>query len=168
MHLKRLMRKLDILIDIIVTLLFFLIIVFVVYQVFTRNFGIPNTWSEELIRWLFVYFSFLGIAYLVRKDTHVRLNVIDIIKPLKKISIVMDIPFIILNMIFFVICTYAGLMLFIHHGGFPSASLGVDKKVMFFVVPISFGLMTLYEIIKLSERLSSKRTEEKKDEDKEG
>jgi TRAP-type C4-dicarboxylate transport system permease small subunit len=43
------------------------------------------SWPEEFSRYLFIYFTFLGISYAVHTDTHIRMDILETIIPrLKK------------------------------------------------------------------------------------
>lgn len=43
------------------------------------------SWSEELSRYFFIWFTFLGISFAVYKNTHIRLDIIEMLVPkLKK------------------------------------------------------------------------------------
>ena len=41
----------------------------------------PLTWSEEATRYMFIWFVFMGISYGIRNETHVRVNIIEVIFP---------------------------------------------------------------------------------------
>lgn len=52
-------------------------------QIFMRYVvGASLSWSEELARYLFIWATYLGIAYAVRKDAHIRVTMLtDILSP---------------------------------------------------------------------------------------
>lgn len=41
----------------------------------------PLTWTEEATRYMFIWFVFMGVSYGIRNDTHVRVNIIEILLP---------------------------------------------------------------------------------------
>lgn len=41
----------------------------------------PLTWTEEATRYMFIWFVFMGVSYGLRNDTHVRVNIIEILVP---------------------------------------------------------------------------------------
>lgn len=52
-------------------------------QIFMRYVvGASLSWSEELSRYFFIWATYLGIAYAVRKDAHIRVTMLtDILTP---------------------------------------------------------------------------------------
>lgn len=41
----------------------------------------PLTWSEEATRYMFIWFVFMGVSYGIRNDTHIRVNIIEVLCP---------------------------------------------------------------------------------------
>lgn len=41
----------------------------------------PLTWSEEATRYLFIWFVFMGVSYGIRNDSHIRVNIIEVLCP---------------------------------------------------------------------------------------
>lgn len=41
----------------------------------------PLTWSEEATRYMFIWFVFMGISYGIKHDTHIRVNIIEVLCP---------------------------------------------------------------------------------------
>ena len=41
----------------------------------------PLTWSEEATRYMFIWFVFIGISYGIRNNTHIRVNIIEVLCP---------------------------------------------------------------------------------------
>lgn len=52
-------------------------------QIFMRYvMGASLSWSEELSRYLFIWATYLGVAYGVRKDAHIRVSMVtDMMSP---------------------------------------------------------------------------------------
>lgn len=42
----------------------------------------PLTWSEEATRYMFIWFVFIGISYGIRNNTHIRVNIIEVLCPM--------------------------------------------------------------------------------------
>lgn len=53
----------------------------------------PLTWSEEATRYMFIWFVFMGVSYGIRNDTHIRVNIIEVLCPkvIPVFSLVQDI-----------------------------------------------------------------------------
>ncbi len=63
---------------IVATVIFIMMLAFMVVQVSARYFlEIPLPWSEELIRYLFVATSFIGAAAVCKYNEHIEINLID-------------------------------------------------------------------------------------------
>lgn len=41
----------------------------------------PLSWTEELTRYLFICFVFMGISYGIKKDIHLRVNILETVLP---------------------------------------------------------------------------------------
>ena len=41
----------------------------------------PLTWTEEATRYMFIWFVFMGVSYGIRNDTHIRVNIIEVLYP---------------------------------------------------------------------------------------
>ncbi len=52
----------------------------------------PLTWTEESTRYMFIWFVFMGVSYGIRNDTHIRVNIIEVLCPkmLPALSIIQD------------------------------------------------------------------------------
>ncbi|MGR5140460.1 TRAP transporter small permease [Photobacterium sp. DNB23_23_1] len=86
----------------------FIMFVLIITQVFMRYImqsSLP--WSEELVRWIFVWFIWVGISYGFKTRKHISVTVIVDKIPLKYKKIV-QILFQVLMLIFFVRLAYLG------------------------------------------------------------
>ena len=62
---------------IIIVALMALMSVLIGVQVFMRYvMGASLSWSEELARYLFIWMTYLGVAYAVRKNAHIRVTML--------------------------------------------------------------------------------------------
>lgn len=41
----------------------------------------PLTWSEEATRYMFIWFVFMGVSYGIRNNTHIRVNILEVLCP---------------------------------------------------------------------------------------
>lgn len=147
------MKKFDYFIDkffkSLIVVLFFILIVTIMWQITSRLLYIRNTWSEELCRWLFVWINFIGIAYFVKKEEHIRVDIFRKIKVVKKIMEWLNIPMRILALIFYIIMTIAGGCLVLRFGRAISPGLRIPTVNLYWSIPISFFLMSIFEIYNL-------------------
>lgn len=147
------MKKIDYFVDrffkSLIAALFIILIVTVIWQITSRLLYIKNTWSEELCRWLFVWINFIGIAYFVKKEEHIRVDIFQKIRVVKKIMEWLDIPMRILALTFYIIMTIAGGCLVSRFGRAISPGLRIPTVNLYWSIPTSFFLMSIFEIYNL-------------------
>lgn len=108
------------------------------------GFGTALTWSEELIRFLFVWFAYLGAVLGAQRGAHIRITSFVALLPgarlRRAILLVADLAWVAFNLAV-VMISWRLLETFLR---FPqrSAALGVDLFWIYLVVPLSFALMT--------------------------
>lgn len=138
---------------------FFLIIMtlLVVWQVFTRYIlNDPSIFTEELVRFILIWTSFLGAAYAFGTRQHMALIFLkEGTKGVAKKSIYVFIDFVVLIL--------AALVLI--KGGYNLASsvmtiktpiLGIPKGLVYMIGPISGVIITIYQIINIIEDMKMK------------
>jgi TRAP-type C4-dicarboxylate transport system permease small subunit len=109
------------------------------------GFGSALAWSEELIRFLFVWFAYLGAVLGVREGAHIRITaLVDALPDARvraAIRLVADLAWLGFN----VAILWISIGLLETFARFPqtSAALGVDLWWIYLVVPVSFGLMSV-------------------------
>lgn len=75
-------------------------------QVFSRYvLNYSFTWSEELVRYLFIYMGFISVSYCIKKWISIKINQIIELFP-KKIYVVLQLVLNIILFVFFVYLTY--------------------------------------------------------------
>lgn len=133
---------------------FFLIVmtVLVVWQVFTRYIlNDPSIFTEELVRFILIWTSFLGAAYAFGTRQHMALIF------LKESSKGMS-KKLICTFIDLVVLILAALVLI--KGGYNLASgamtiktpiLGIPRGLVYMIGPISGGIIVIYQIINIIE-----------------
>lgn len=106
----------------------------------------PLTWSEEILRFLFVWLSFLGATILFRRGGHFRLDFLvhKTAKPemARKILIVVDL----IVLVFICLLTYQGTTLL--KMAFFNRYVAVDMSMgwSYLAIPICSGLMIPYVV----------------------
>lgn len=124
----------------------------VVWQVFTRYIlNDPSIFTEELVRFILIWTSFLGAAYAFGTRQHMALIFLrEGTKGTMKKSICTFIDFIVLML----------AVLVLIKGGFDLASsamdirtpiLGIPKGLVYMIGPISGGIIGIYQIINIVE-----------------
>jgi len=128
--------------------LLFVILLILTLQVSTRfllkfSYG----WTEELARYLFIWFVFLGISYGSKEDKHIKVNLIKCFP--NKIQIIIRFIGLIILVVFNIIIIINGAkyaqILFV--AGQVSLGTKIIMAYIYIAIPISFTLMT-YRIIR--------------------
>lgn len=65
-------------------ILWAMVIVMGVQVVARYVFNSSISWSEELLRYLFIWLAFLGMSYCVKKECHMRIDIIEQLVPKTK------------------------------------------------------------------------------------
>jgi len=118
-------------------------VVITIYQVFSRElFNFTPSWSEELSRILFVWVSFLGIAYGFKEKLHIAVGILVNTFP-KKLQAGFDYLSKFLIIGFGVIMIYYGWEFMVLMGGSTLPGLGVPSSVLYAVVPLSGLFITI-------------------------
>lgn len=112
--------------------------------------GSSLTWSEELVRYLFIWSAFIGIPYCIKNG-----NSLKIIQFLNYIPFNMKKSIVFFNktvtMLFFVWMTVSGFYITYNSyiGGQKSPALGLPMWIVY----ISVGLGALLSVIRLAESI---------------
>ena len=78
-----------------ITLLGFMVVIMGL-QVFMRYVAQNSlSWPEEITRYMFIWFVFLGISYGIKYNIHIRVNLLEVFFPkaLKALNIIQDLVF---------------------------------------------------------------------------
>ena len=105
--------------------------------------GRPILWAEELNNFLFVWAAFLGAAYVMGNDGHLRVTaILNILPPLFRFVVIQ-----IANIIFIWVCVIfmeplQRLLRVVPYSGL----LRIPLRYVYFILPLSFGLMCFHII----------------------
>jgi TRAP-type C4-dicarboxylate transport system permease small subunit len=124
--------------------LFSLIFIVVLLQIFLRYaLGNPLTWSEELVRYVFIWISFLGWVYATRAGTHIRITALMDALPGKFKSGVRLFN-LSLSAVFSVILCYHGWGMAVKSLDVPTVTLFFPFAAIYAVVPLANLLILFY------------------------
>ncbi len=131
--------------EVLLALLMTYIAVCMIVQIFMRHvMGASLSWSEESIRFAFIWLVFLGFGLAVKEDRHISITFLkDQVSD--KIKFYLSL---FSNLIFFV---YSCMMLWFGvsvvsafiKSGQTSPALGVPRYLVFIVAPIGFALLIM-------------------------
>ncbi|WP_028783919.1 TRAP transporter small permease [Thalassobacillus devorans] len=140
---KKFFRNLE---EIIGGSLFIVILIVLVLQIFSRQvLDSPNTWSEQLARFLFVYVAYLAVSSEIKSDGHVRIEYFFEKLPVR-IQNVIHYTFQILIGIILLVMTYIGYEMSIRKLPVEIVSLNISYVYMYMALPV-LSLLMLYRLI---------------------
>ncbi len=140
-----------------VTLLAVMILT-VLWQVFTRTvLKNPNTITEEFVRFSLVWLSLLASAYVVGKQAHLNVSLLSE-KLEGKNKFILDMVIQALFLIFaVVIMIYGGIKGVSITMQQISPSLGIPMGYVYLAVPVSGVIMFTYSVLNLFDRINEEK-----------
>jgi len=119
----------------------FMLFVMLLNIVFRYILGKPLFWSDELNNYLFIWMGFLACAYVMGSDGHVKVTAMqNLFSPKARdlLNLIMNLTM--LGM--FAMFVAPTLRLLSHMP--KSNSMQIPLKYVYFIIPLSFGLMCLH------------------------
>lgn len=117
----------------------------IVAQIFMRYVMQASlTWSEELARYLFVWATYIGVAYGVKKHAHVCVEVAVMLLPARVKQVVYLLAQLVF-LLFAVLVVYEGFRLSVRIFGFgqTSPALGMPMGYLYLAPTVGFALVFL-------------------------
>jgi TRAP-type C4-dicarboxylate transport system permease small subunit len=117
--------------------------VLIIVQIFMRYVVQESlTWSEELARYLFVWATYLGVAYGVKKNAHICVEAVTAYLPAR----IKEITYIVAQVIFLLFAALVVkegfvLSMKIFKFGQSSAALGMPMGVIYLAPTVGFALV---------------------------
>lgn len=102
------------------------------------------SWSEELARYLFVWLSYVGVAYAVKKGAHIRVDAFTSLMPVrlqKRVLIVAECAFLFFALM--VVSEGFALSMKIFRFGQFSPALGIPMGYVYLAPVVGFTLVVL-------------------------
>ena len=113
-------------------------------QVCTRAFGKSISWSEELVRYLYVWETWLGVSYATKRGSQLRITMIrDKLSPKGQMAIEIFVTIVWLAFAAFVF--YMGVRAIgqIAKFGQVSSALRVPLKYCYLSIPVGMAMMSV-------------------------
>ncbi len=128
------------------------IMLITIAQVFMRSiFNIPFVGIEELSRYLFISFIFLGLSYYNRIDGHIKLEGLQKNFPLK-VKRIIGIIIHVSSVIVFAIITFSAIYTNLSNYDSTTQTMAIPFWLFFLPTIVGFALLTIEEIIILIEK----------------
>ncbi len=135
--------------------LFSVITLIAVLQVLSRFLGISMSWTDEAMRFLFIWFTFLGTGYAIREKKHIVVDFLSgsISEPVLRI---IDI-FVHLIMLFFIfVLIKYGFEVTQVTAIQKSSVMRISMSYVFCAIPVSGILMMFYTTLNIVDLLKGK------------
>jgi len=120
------------------------------YQVTMRYvFKLAPFWSEEIVRFLFIWITFIGAAIGIKEHIHIGIDVLVNIfsKPVQK---VINIIVYILISTFGLFLIYFGWPVVVMTNNQPSPALGIPMSYIYISVPIMGAMIIFYSAFEIA------------------
>lgn len=116
-------------------------------NIILRNFGMGTSWSEEFIRYSFIWITFIGAAICVRVGAHVSVDLIDSFVSNKIGKVILIIAFLI-TIIFMIWMLILGIktVTFNYNNGQITPALSIPIYLVYLSIPIGFFLMIIHSL----------------------
>ncbi|MBS6646831.1 MAG: TRAP transporter small permease [Clostridiaceae bacterium] len=140
--------------------LFALMTIVGTYQIMTRYFfNRPSTVSEELLTYSFTWMSLLAAAYVFGKRDHMRMAFLaDKISGKKRVWLEIGIE-ILIFLFAGVVMLYGGIQITRLTMSQITASLQIPMGYVYLVIPLSGGLIMIYNAMNIAEMIGKKEVE---------
>ncbi len=126
----------------IVALLVVMVLVAFVQVVLRYVFNNPLSWSEEVARWSFVWMTFVGAALGVKRNSHVRIDNLELALPPAGKKLLGLVRSFVMSLVS-VALLFSGWAL-VQDSILVSTALQWSLKLFFLSIPVGAGLMLLY------------------------
>lgn len=157
------MRKLNeyleevILVILLVCMIFILGLQIVLRYVFKNSLS----WSEELVRYMFVWSTFIGIPYCIKNNTSIRVNQFKTAMPINVQNILSYVDKFIMFILFLIMAVFSiDIVNSSFASGQSSAAIGIPSWLIQISVPIG-SVLSIIRIIQNAIALSKESKQEK-------
>ena len=142
---KRVLKFLDEKLELsIADLLMLLLVILAAWSVLSRFiFNRSLAWSEELIRYVFIFMNYMAASAAVIHDQHARVEIADLVLPpkvLKWLNVVLKIAWAVFSLVIGINSITLVQKTFTLHQNSPT--LGIEMGYIYLVLPVCFFLMT--------------------------
>jgi TRAP-type transport system small permease protein len=151
--------RLNLIIFNILALIFGLVTLLTIYQVFARYvLNSPLVWSEEVIRYSMIWIVLLGTAVAIRQGLMVSVEIVLHIVP-KKIRKVMEVIIVVLNIVFLIILIRYGLILVGATSGQNVGALDLPISIIYYAAPVA-GVLGIINVLAVLVEIFTKKDDE--------
>lgn len=123
-------------------------------------------WTEELCRYCYIYFMFIGTAFAVKENSHLRVDSLLTALPKAARAILETVVDVVVTaLLVFLFAASVRMVVSAYQVGNYSAGLKLPLYLLYLSVPLGFGLTVFRYVQRLVRKLGAKR---RNDEEGEG
>ncbi|WP_102335528.1 TRAP transporter small permease [Salimicrobium jeotgali] len=131
--------------------LFIVIFLVLIVQIFSRQvLDSPNTWSEQMARFLFVYVGYLAVSSEIKNEGHVRIEYFFDKLP-EKVRVALHYLFQIMMGVILIVMGYIGYEMAMRKLPVEIVSLNISYFYMYMALPV-LSLLMLYRLVEANIR----------------
>jgi TRAP-T family tripartite ATP-independent periplasmic transporter, membrane protein len=156
------MRKLNeyleevILVILLVCMIFILGLQIVLRYVFKNSLS----WSEELVRYMFVWSTFIGIPYCIKNNTSIRVNQFKTAMPINVQNILSYVDKFIMFILFLIMAVFS---IDIVNSSFASGQSSAAMGIPYWLIQISVPIGSVLSLIRIVQNVMAINKESKKE-----
>lgn len=133
-------------------------VLFTAVQIIARVFFQALPWSEEMVRYLLVWSTFIGAGCVYKRGGHINVTFIqDMLKGSSKKYVQLLVH--VLCAAFFAIAAYYGIKYMGKQEGQLSAAMRIPMNLMYMAIPVGCGIMLLHAVDSLLGSFGKKEVE---------
>ena len=154
-------KYLDAVLKVILATLLFMIVIMVTVQVTTRYaFNNPTTWTEELVRYSFVWMVMLGAVLALVRKRHLYLDILtDRMKG--KFRQFHELGVKVITLAYFLAIAYGGWLILPRVAKQMSPSLGISMSIPYGAIFCGMVLLSAVQILHIVEDITAIRKKER-------
>lgn len=119
-------------------------------QVIMRTVGLSLGWSEELARYCFIWLVYIGVSYAVKKQKHIKIDVLLLILQGKSKMLLQIIGSFVFLLFSTLMLIYGSKITFqLLSWGQSTPALGIPMGFVYLATPVGLGLTTIRLIQRL-------------------
>ena len=128
------------------------LVIDVSWQVLSRYLvGEPSLYTDELARFLMVWLTFLGGAYMFGSDSHLSVNSLRDMMPAKMQNAIFIFTYLLIGGFAVLVMILGSQRLILRTLSQPSPSLGIPMGYFYSILPLSAAFIIIYMLLNLGE-----------------
>lgn len=128
------------------------LVIDVSWQVLSRYLvGEPSLYTDELARFLMVWLTFLGGAYIFGSDSHLSVNSLRDMMPAKMQNAIFIFTYLLIGGFAVLVMILGSQRLILRTISQPSPSLGIPMGYFYSILPLSAAFIIIYMLLNLGE-----------------